>query len=141
MEKETEILEQNMHRLKELTKEIFEFSETAHKTNGRIDFDWEKGGGFGIGLYNTEYASALVGYVESGSIHQSHYHYEKEVVIVIKGEMESHIGGEVRCLSTGDILEIAPKEIHRMIYTEKEDSIVLAITIPQCQDFPNVSKK
>ena len=132
---ETVYSENNMQRIRELTEEIFAFSETAHKGNGYIEFDWEVGGGYGIGLYNEVYASCLVAYIKAGSIHPVHFHEQKEIIIVIKGEIESHVEGEVRILKVGDVYERPLGIPHKNVYTEREDTIVLTIVIPQSKDF------
>ncbi len=130
--------EQNMQRLRELTKELFDFSETVSKHNGFVDFVWDKGGGRGYGIYNEADASILVADIVENSLHQCHSHPEKEILIVLEGEFESVIRDEAVILKKGDIREIPASVPHVSVYPSS--CKLLAITIPQSKDFPNVRR-
>ncbi len=130
--------EHNMVRLRELTKELFDFSETVCQRNGFVDFVWDEGGGKGYGIYNEPDASVLVASIEKNSLHQYHSHPEKEILVVIAGEFESIIGEKTVTLKVGDVLEIPANVAHVSVYPSA--CKIIAITIPQSKDFPNVRR-
>lgn len=131
----------NLARLTELSNEAVPFITTLEYTEENLDeikFKFCKGSGVGIGIFKEEVTAILKAVITKGSIHQSHFHNEKEIFIILSGQIELTSDTIISYLKKGDMFILEPEVPHTVSYLE--DTEMLVITIPASEDFPNARK-
>lgn len=125
----------NLEKIKRLTNTVVPFAETVSTIDHTLTFDLLQGSGFGVGVFKTREVGIMISYVDPDSIHQSHFHNEKEILILIEGCAEVLIEHSVILLEKGGSITILPGQAHEIHFITKSEMI--SITIPASEDYPN----
>ena len=131
----------NLERLSELTKDSVPFFTTLEPFENDLDkvkFKFCKGSGIGIGIFKEEVTAILKASVTKGSVHQSHFHNEREIFIILSGHIEVSSNSSIIYLKKGDMFVLEPEVPHTVSYLE--DTEMLVISIPASEDFPNAKR-
>lgn len=130
---------ENLARIKHLTNSVVPFSHTVANINGNLTFDLKNGGSIGVGLFKTKEVAILVATFDADSTHRSHFHNEKEILILIEGQAEVVVNNGIQYLQKGDSITIEPGTAHEINFPVRSEMI--SITIPASEDYPNVDRK
>lgn len=124
-----------LDELRELTSRLIEFPEEIEVMGERHEYAAIDGVSFAWNLKNVPGEISVADWFNSdGCKFPMHSHKEREWVIVYKGVMHLFIGGHKITLEPGDGYYIPPNEPHTARFSA--DTRYLAITIPDCADWP-----
>lgn len=125
----------NLERIKHLTNTVVPFVDTVANIDENLTFALSQGSGYGVGLFKTKEVGIMISYVEPESVHQSHFHKEKEILILIEGCAKVLIEHSVTLLEKGGSVTILPGQAHEIHFITKSEMI--SITIPASEDYPD----
>jgi quercetin dioxygenase-like cupin family protein len=128
----------NLDRIRELTENVVPFSSTSVIKGDEIFMTMGKGCAAGHSVFKEKDGAILVIDVEAGSLHQCHFHAEREIVIVLNGSIEVITSKYIKFINQYEYVVFEPMEHHTMQYHEATK--VIAITIPSSEDFPDAAR-
>jgi len=134
--------EATLARIKEFTEraDIIPLKSIGTFINNEVTYECEKGNCRGWALWKTEGCAVQYAEMEADTIMREHTHTgNKEILVVIEGELFSRIGDEVSSAKVGECIVI-PAETTHTPFTEIQTKVI-GITIPASEGYPNVGAK
>jgi quercetin dioxygenase-like cupin family protein len=86
-------------------------------------------------VFTGEGATMSLNYIEPGHDPKPHSHVHEQLVYILKGECEFHIGEKIYPLIEGGLLYIPPSLEHYIVVTGKEPVLNLDVFSPQRSDY------
>ena len=137
MLKTSAALFENMQRLRELTEHVEPYVKTVSKD--KQEFKWESGGGHIETLYKSKDCSVAIAHVDKQSVHQFHFHEQREIIGILSGEAVVYLDDKVIEVKKYQVIVVEPFQKHQLFYPE--DTTVLVMTLPATEDFPDVIRE
>jgi quercetin dioxygenase-like cupin family protein len=128
------IIENNIEKLREISENVFKFSEMSHLKGDSVVYDTITGSCIGFRLMHTPLVAVQYAEMSKDSDLICHSHEEVEYLIVYKGALEIEIGGITKILLPGSSIELPPRTPHHV--KSETGCKMIAITIPASEYYP-----
>jgi len=125
--------------LKEMAEALIPLSDLVigKAQSSWVEYKVESGTCFGFGLFKQDEVAVQRVFLSKGTIFPEHMHSCWEYLIVYKGNLQHCIGNDAKNLGPTNYVTISPGMTHAG--KAKEDTWLIAITIPAGKGYPNGS--
>lgn len=124
-----------LDQIRKLTESLPDLSEYVKLRSGDIiDYDVDHGRCRGVNLLNNGLTSVQYAELTAGTVFPEHDHGQIEILVIVTGSVVVRNISLDEVLKSGDVVRFRPGEMHKLVALE--DTKLLGITIPSCQNYP-----